>query len=93
MAAVLVNFWEELAWTGFLLHRLQPRVGPVPASVLTTWAQGALHVPLVFIAGGVTDGRVPPDQYPIYLFALFVIPISERIVLTWLYNRRRTSDH
>ncbi|TME83141.1 MAG: CPBP family intramembrane metalloprotease [Chloroflexi bacterium] len=91
VAAVLVNFWEELAWTGFLLHRLQPRVGPVPASVLTTWAQGALHVPLVFIAGGVTDGRVPPDQYPIYLFALFVIPISERIVLTWLYNRSRQS--
>jgi membrane protease YdiL (CAAX protease family) len=91
VAAVLVNFWEELAWTGFVLHRLQPRVGPVAASVLTTWAQAALHVPLVFIAGGVTDGRVTPDQYPVYLGALFLLPITERIVLTWLYNRSRQS--
>ena len=87
VAAVLVNFWEELAWTGFVLDRLQPRIGPLPASVLTTWAQGALHLPLVFIAGGVTDGRVPSDQYPLYLVALFVLPVCSRIVLTWLYNR------
>lgn len=87
VAALLINFWEELGWTGFVLHRLQPRIGPIPASVLTTWMQGALHLPLVFIAGGVTDGRVPPEQYPLYLGALFVLPIPVRIVLTWLYNR------
>lgn len=87
VAAVLVNFWEELAWTGFVLHRLQPRIGPMQASVVTTWAQGALHLPLVFIADGVTDGRVSPEQYPIYLIALFVLPIPVRIVLTWIYNR------
>lgn len=87
VAAVLVNFWEELGWTGFLLHRLQGRIGPLPASVVTTWAQGALHLPLVFIADGVTDGRVSPEQYPIYLIALFVLPIPVRIILTGLYNR------
>jgi hypothetical protein len=34
----------------------------------------------------VTDGRVPAEQIPFYLVALFVLPISVRLVLTWLYN-------
>ena len=87
VAAVLINFWEELAWTGFVLHRLQPRMGPIAASIVTAWAQGALHLPLVFIAGGVAEGRVPQDLYLFYVVALFVLPIPGRIFLTWLYNR------
>jgi CAAX protease family protein len=86
VAFALVNWWEETAWTGFVLERLQPRIGPVAASVVTTWLQALIHVPLVFVAGGVTDGRVAPEQVPFYLVALFVLPISVRIVLTWIYN-------
>lgn len=86
VAFLLVNLWEEAAWTGFALERLQPRMGPIAASVVTTWLQALIHVPLVFVAGGVTDGRVAPDQVPFYLVALFVLPISVRLVLTWLYN-------
>lgn len=86
VAFALVNWWEEVGWTGFVLERLQPRVGPIAASVLTTWLQALLHVPLVFIAGGVTDGRVLPEQVPFYLVALFILPISVRLVLTWIYN-------
>ena len=87
LAFVLVNWWEEAAWTGFALERLQPRLGPIGASVVTTWLQALVHVPLVFMAGGVTDGRVPPEQIPFCLVALFVLPIPVRITLTWLYNR------
>lgn len=87
VAFLLVNWWEETAWTGFALERLQPRIGPLAASVVTTWLQALVHVPLVFVAGGVTDGRVPAEQIPFYLVALFVLPISVRIVLTWVYNR------
>jgi uncharacterized protein len=86
VAFVLVNWWEEIAWTGFALERLQPRIGPIAASVVTTWLQALIHVPLVFIAGGVTEGRVAADQIPFYLVALFVLPISVRLVLTWVYN-------
>jgi membrane protease YdiL (CAAX protease family) len=86
VAFLLVNWWEEAAWTGFALERLQPRIGPVAASVVTTWLQALVHVPLVFVAGGVTDGRVPVDQIPFYLVALFVLPIPVRIVLTRIYN-------
>lgn len=86
VAFALVNWWEETAWTGFALERLQPRIGPIAASVVTTWLQALYHVPLVFIAGGVTDGRVSAEQIPFYLIALFVLPIAVRMVLTWMYN-------
>jgi hypothetical protein len=86
VAFALVNWWEEAAWTGFALDRLQRRIGPVKASVVTTWMQALVHVPLVFVADGVTDGRVSPEQIPFYLVALFVLPIPVRITLTWLYN-------
>ncbi|HXV71229.1 MAG TPA: CPBP family glutamic-type intramembrane protease [Acidimicrobiia bacterium] len=90
-AFVLVNWWEEAAFTGFVLHRLQPRFGPVRASVLTTWAQALVHVPLVFVADGVTTGRVAAADVPVYLVALFLLPIPVRIVITWLYNVARQS--
>jgi len=86
VAFLLVNWWEEVGWTGFVLHRLLGRMHPISASVVTTWFQGALHLPLVFIADGVTVGRVRPEEYPFYLVALFVLPIPVRIVLTWIYN-------
>ena len=86
VAFLLVNWWEEVAWTGFALHRLQGRIGPIGASVATAWLQAIVHLPLVFIADGVTTGRVPADEIPIYLVALFVLPIPVRIVITWLYN-------
>ena len=87
VAFLLVNWWEETAWTGFALERIQPRIGPIRASVVTTWMQAALHLPLVFIADGVTDGRVAPDQIPFYLVALFILPIPVRMAITWIYNR------
>lgn len=91
VAFLLVNWWEEVAWTGFALHRLQGRIGPIPASVATTWLQAVVHLPLVFVADGVTTGRVRPEEIPVYLVALFVVPIPVRIVITWLYNATRHS--
>lgn len=90
-AAVIINLWEELVWTGFLLHRLQPSVGPIRATALTTWAQAAIHVPLIVVVGGVSDTRVTPDLYPFFLAALFVFPLGNRAVATWLYNRSNAS--
>ena len=67
VAFALVNWWEEAAWTGFALERLQGALGPIRASIVTTWMQATLHLPLVFIAGGVTVGRVAPEAIPFYL--------------------------
>lgn len=86
VAFLLVNWWEEAAWTGFVVHRLQPRIGPMRTSIVTTWLQAVIHLPLVFIADGVTDGPVQADQIPFYLTALFLLPIPVRVIITWLYN-------
>lgn len=87
VAYLLINLWEELAWSGFVLHRLQPRFGPVRATALTTWAHAAIHLPLLVVVGGVSDNRIPAEMYPFYLAALFVFPLGNRAVATWLYNR------
>ena len=86
VAFLLVNWWEEVGWTGFAFARLQPKLGPIRASIVTTFLQALLHLPLVFVAGGVTVGRVPVEQIPFYLVALFILPISVRILIAWIYN-------
>jgi membrane protease YdiL (CAAX protease family) len=91
VAVVLINFWEEVVWSGFVLHRLQPRFGPMGATAATTWAQAAMHLPLLFVVGGLSDNPIAPPQYPFYLVALFVLPLANRTVATWLYNRSGNS--
>lgn len=86
VAFVFVNWWEEAAFTGFLVHRLQPRIGPIRVSVVTAWAQAFVHLPLLFVVDGVTEGRVPADELAVFAVALFVLPIPVRIIITWLYN-------
>jgi membrane protease YdiL (CAAX protease family) len=90
-AYLLINLWEELAWSGFFLHRMQGRVGPIRATALTTWAQAAIHLPLLFLLGGLSDTPITPDMYPIYLGALFILPLANRTVATWIYNRSGNS--
>jgi membrane protease YdiL (CAAX protease family) len=91
LIAVLVSLWEEGGWTGFLLPRLQPRWGPLRASVLVAAGQALFHAPLVFIVGGVTDERVPPDRYWYYLVLLFGLTPPVRALMTWLWNGTRGS--
>jgi membrane protease YdiL (CAAX protease family) len=91
LIAALVSFWEEGGWTGFLLPRLLERWGSLRASLLLAVCQGLFHVPLLFIIGGVSDARVTPDQYPLYLFFLFVLTMPVRMMITWLWNSSRGS--
>lgn len=85
--ALLVSIWEELGWTGFLLPRLEARFGVLLAVLITNTLQALVHVPLLFIAGGLSDGpRIPIDQYPTYLMYLFVLALGIRVLMTWLFN-------
>ena len=86
LLAFLINLWEEGGWTGFLLPRLQERRGPLAASVLVTFAQAFVHVPLIFIVGGVSDERIAPGDYWLYLVLLFVLPIPVRVLWSGLWN-------
>jgi hypothetical protein len=54
-------------------------------------AMGLFHVPLIFILGGVSDARIPPDRYWFYVVALFVFTIPLRVLVTWLWNSTRGS--
>jgi uncharacterized protein len=91
VGAVLINMWEEGAWTGFLLPRLQERWGALISSVMVAAAMGLFHLPLIFILGGVSDTLIPPDRYWFYFVFLFVGTIPFRVLVTWLWNSTRGS--
>jgi membrane protease YdiL (CAAX protease family) len=55
-AALVINIWEEMAWTGFVQRRAMARWGLVLGSVVTGLLFAAIHLPLAFDgATGATD--------------------------------------
>jgi membrane protease YdiL (CAAX protease family) len=91
VGTVLINLWEEGAWTGFLQPRLQERWGARRSSVMVAAAMGLFHVPLIFILGGVSDEPIPPERYWLYFALLLAGPIPFRLLITWLWNSTRGS--
>jgi membrane protease YdiL (CAAX protease family) len=92
LVAALVNLWEETGWTGFMLTRLQPRYGALVASLLVAPCFGGIHIPLLWVTNGLTTGRVPTHEIPLFLLLLlaaFSIPV--RVIATWLYNNAKGS--
>ena len=92
LVAALVNLWEETGWTGFMFTRLQPRFGALVASLLVAPCFGGIHLPLLFVTDGLTTGRVPPQEIPLFvllLLAAFSIPV--RVIAAWLYNNSKGS--
>jgi membrane protease YdiL (CAAX protease family) len=54
-------------------------------------AFAVFHVPLMFIVGGLSEERIPPDRYWFYLVFLFVFTIPVRVLATWFWNGTRGS--
>jgi hypothetical protein len=53
---------------------------------------GGIHLPLLFVSEGLTNGRVPVHDIPLfilYLLILFSVPV--RVVAAWLYNSAKGS--
>jgi membrane protease YdiL (CAAX protease family) len=46
--AVIINLWEELAWTGFVQRRSMARWGPARGSVATALLFAGIHLPLAW---------------------------------------------
>jgi len=88
LIALLISVWEEGGWMAFMTARLQPRLGPVWASVVVAPCFGFIHFPLFLITGGLIDNARPQGvhvfEYAFYLLVLFAIPV--RIVITWIFN-------
>jgi uncharacterized protein len=93
LIAILISVWEEGAWLGFVTARLQPRLGPLWASVVVAPLFGFIHFPLFFVTGGLIDNARPQGvhviEYAFYLLVFFSVPV--RILMTWVYNSTRGS--
>lgn len=75
---------EEFGWRGLLLDRLQARVSPLWASVITGLAWGLWHLPLFFV----------PRQEMYYqrpLWGLLLSTVLVSIIMTGVFNRTRGS--
>ncbi len=46
--ALLINLWEETAWSGFMQSRIMARRGLLPGSILTGLPVAVYHMPLSF---------------------------------------------
>lgn len=74
---------EEFGWRGFLLQRIQPRLGLLGASLLIGVIGSLWHIPLFLITG------TAQSHLPFALFAVRTIALS--IISTWLYNGTKRS--
>ena len=86
---VLVNLWEEAAWTGFMQHTLQEERGPLLASVMVAPFFALIHMPGFFVAGFISDEKTPLSEFPAVLLQvgiLAVFAVFIRVLIMWLYN-------
>ena len=86
---VLINLWEELAWTGYMQHTLQEGHGPVLASVMVAPLFALIHMPAFFVAGWISDKKMPLSQFSAVLLQVGIMAIFAiflRVFIMWLYN-------
>lgn len=74
---------EEFGWRGFLLQRMQSKIGLIAASLVIGLIASCWHIPLFFITG------TAQSHLPFPLFAVRTIALS--VISTWLYNGTRRS--
>jgi uncharacterized protein len=87
ISAVIINVMEECAWSGFMFARLQPRFGPVVASLMVAPFFGGIHLPLFFINNALTTGKNPISSFPFVVVLLLVVfSVPWRILADWVYN-------
>jgi uncharacterized protein len=74
---------EEFGWRGYLLQRVQPRLGMLGAAFAIGIISAVWHLPLFFIPAAV-QSHLP--------FALFLVrTIALSVISTWMYNGTRRS--
>jgi CAAX protease family protein len=74
---------EEFGWRGYLLQRVQPRLGMLGASFVIGIISAFWHLPLFFIPAAIQS------HLPFPLFLVRTIALS--IISTWMYNGSRRS--
>lgn len=83
---------EEPGWRGFALPRMQPRFGPLRATLLLGLLWGFWHLPdfaTTNQGGGPGADPVALASIDFPLFILYVVAVS--LVFTWVFNHTRSS--
>jgi membrane protease YdiL (CAAX protease family) len=73
------NWWEEVAWAGFVQARLQDRRGPWLGAVITGVLFALQHISLV------VDGS--PGEAVFLMTLLIMLAVPFRFVTGWMVNR------
>jgi membrane protease YdiL (CAAX protease family) len=74
-SVLIINLWEELAWTGFFQRRAMARWGFVQGSLITAVLFAAIHLPLAF------DGADGPGQVLTYVGYMLVAGVGMRLLI------------
>ena len=80
-AMILMPLVEEPGWRGFALPRLQPRLGPLRASIVLGVLWALWHTTM-FILQGAT---------PVMFLAMMVNIVAGSVIFSWIYNHTRGS--
>jgi membrane protease YdiL (CAAX protease family) len=80
---------EEIGWRGFVLPRLQQRMGPFKGTLLLGMLWGLWHAPLAFFTIWGLSFQREGIAAGFLLYILLVISYS--VIMTWLFNQTRGS--
>jgi len=84
---LVVGFFEELGWTGFVVPRLRQRFGILATGLIVGVLWGAWHYP-PFSPNGSDSGSLHPALYLAVL--LFSFLPAYRVILVWMYERTQS---
>lgn len=87
VTGLMVGFFEELGWTGFVLPRLRQRFGVLTSGLIVGLLWGAWHFPL-FLGGISSSGPLHPYIYLSVL--LFSFLPAYRVLMVWAYEHTRS---
>ncbi|UJW85014.1 type II CAAX endopeptidase family protein [Devosia sp. SL43] len=80
---LMAGLGEEIGWRGFLLPRLQPRLGVLPAALVIGAIWGLWHLPADYIAL-----KAYGDWFiPAFLVNGPIVLTAHAIIMSWLWNR------
>jgi membrane protease YdiL (CAAX protease family) len=98
LAAFVVVFFgggplgEEVGWRGFALPRMQPRFGPLRATLLLGFLWCFWHLPDFLDSAAQGGGPGTGTARFLVNFSLFsLVVMSLAVIMTWVFNQTRGS--
>jgi membrane protease YdiL (CAAX protease family) len=84
---LVVPFFEETGWTGFVIPQLRQRRGIIGTGVIVGLLWGLWHLPM-FSSSASSSTLVPPALYLAVLLFSWLVPY--RVLMVWVYDRTKS---